>query len=75
MIKAVESRLAHGAADRQALVDQALREGFVLTPAMADGLAVYEKQDESLRLYYLDLVGQIDLDREDKRLEKVQVLP
>ena len=39
---------------------------------MADGLAVYEKQDESLRLYYLDLVGQIDLAREDKRLEKVQ---
>jgi tetratricopeptide (TPR) repeat protein len=72
LIKAVESRLAHGAADRQALVDQALREGFVLTPAMADGLAVYEKQDESLRLYYLDLVGQIDLDREDKRLEKVK---
>ena len=72
LIKAVESRLAHGAADRQALVDQALREGFVLTPALADGLAVYEKQDESLRLYYLDLVGQIDLDREDKRLEKVR---
>jgi len=72
LIKAVESRLAHGTADRQALVDQALREGFVLTPAMADGLAVYEKQDESLRLYYLDLVGQIDLDREDKRLEKVK---
>jgi tetratricopeptide (TPR) repeat protein len=72
LIKAVESRLAHGAANRQAAVDQALREGFVLTPALADGLAVYEKQDESLRLYYLDLVGQIDLEREDKRLEKVQ---
>jgi tetratricopeptide (TPR) repeat protein len=72
LIKAVESRLAHGASNRQALVDQALREGFVLTPALADGLAVYEKQEESLRLYYLDLVGQIDLAREDKRLEKVQ---
>ena len=72
LIKAVESRLAHGADSRQALVDQALREGFVLTPALADGLAVYEKQDESLRLYYLDLVGQIDLEREDKRLERVQ---
>src|SRR5579864_4248936 len=72
LIKAVESRLAHGAANRQALVDRALREGYVLTPALADGLAAYEKQDESLRLYYIDLVGQIDLDHEDKRLEKVQ---
>ncbi len=72
LIKAVESRLAHGAANRQALVDQALREGFVMTPALADGLAVYEKQEESLRLYYPDLIGQIDLAREDKRLEKVQ---
>jgi tetratricopeptide (TPR) repeat protein len=71
VIKAVESRLAP-ARERQALVDQALREGFVLTPALADGLAVYEKQEQSLRQYYLDLIGQVDLDREDKRLEKVR---
>jgi len=72
LIKAVEGRLAHGAVNRQALVDQAMREGYVLTAALADGLAVYEKQDESLRMYYLDLIGQIDLDREDKRIAKVQ---
>ena len=72
LIKAVESRLAHSAADRQALADQALREGYVLTPALADGLALYERQEESLRMYYLDLIGQIDLAREDRRLEKVQ---
>jgi tetratricopeptide (TPR) repeat protein len=72
LIKAVESRLARGAQNRQALVDQALREGFVLTPALAEGLAAYEKQEQSMRLYFPDLVGQIDLAREDKRLEKVQ---
>jgi len=72
LIKAVESRLVRGAANHQALVDQALREGFVLTPALADGLALYEKQEQSLRLYYIDLIGQIDLAREDKRLEKVK---
>ena len=72
LIKAVESRLARGAANRQASVDQALHEGFVLTPALADGLALYEKQEQSLRLYYIDLIGQIDLAREDKRLEKVK---
>jgi tetratricopeptide (TPR) repeat protein len=72
VIKAVESRLAPNARERQALVDQALREGFVLTPGLADGLVAYEKQEQSLRQYYLDLVGQVDLEREDKRLEKVR---
>jgi tetratricopeptide (TPR) repeat protein len=72
LIKAVESRLAHGAQNRQAMVDQALREGFVLTPGLAEGLAAYEKQEQSLRLYFPDLIGQIDLDREDKRLMHVQ---
>ena len=72
VIKAVESRLAHGAQEKQALVDQALGEGFVLTPGFADGLAVYEKQEQSLQLYYPDLVGKIDLEREDQRLAKVR---
>ena len=71
VIKAVESRLAP-ASHRQALVDQAVSEGFVLTPALADALAVYEKQEESLRLYYPDLAGQIDLAREDRRLQGVK---
>lgn len=71
VIKAVESRLAHGA-QKQELVDEALSQGFVLTPALADGLAEYERQPESLRNYFPDLLGQIDLDREDRRLQKVQ---
>ncbi len=72
VIKAVESRLAHGAQNRQALVNQASSQGFVLTAALADGLAVYEKQPESLRIYFPDLLGQIDLEREDRRLQKVE---
>jgi len=72
LIKAVESRLAHGAEQRQAIVRQALSEGFVLTPAFAEGLQVYEKQQDSMRFYFVDLIGQIDLDREDKRLMHVQ---
>ena len=70
IIKAVESRLAR-AAERQALVDKALHEGFVLVPALADGLATYEAQEQSARLYFPDLIGLIDLDKEDKRLEKI----
>ncbi|HLG96311.1 MAG TPA: tetratricopeptide repeat protein [Bryobacteraceae bacterium] len=72
VIKAVESRLAHSAEERQALAAQALSEGFILTPALADGLVLYEKQEQSMNQYYVDLVGQVDLEREDKRLEKVQ---
>ncbi|HEX5228778.1 MAG TPA: tetratricopeptide repeat protein [Bryobacteraceae bacterium] len=71
VIKAVESRLAKGAR-KQELVNTALSEGFVITPALADGLAGYEKQPESLRNYFPDLLGQIDLGREDRRLQKVQ---
>lgn len=72
VIKAVESRLAPNARERQALAEQALKEGFVLTPALTDGLTLYEKQEQSLRQYYLDLIGQVDLDHEDKRLEKIR---
>ncbi len=71
VIKAVESRMARGP-KKQELVNQALNQGFVITPALADGLAVYEKQPESLRNYFPDLLGLIDLDREDRRLQKVE---
>ena len=72
VIKAVESRLAHGAQNRQALVNQDVAQGFVLTAALATGLESYEKQPESLRLYFPDLLGQIDADREDRRLQSVE---
>jgi tetratricopeptide (TPR) repeat protein len=72
LIKAVEIRLAYGAENRQALASRDLSEGFVLTPAFTDGLQAYEKQVESMRFYFTDLVGLIDLAAEDKRLEHVQ---
>jgi hypothetical protein len=66
-IKAVESRL-----DRKpALINQALREGFVVTPAIAEQLDAYEKQEESMRLYFPDLIRAIDLKREEKRLDHI----
>lgn len=71
VIKAVESRLA-SAAKRQELVSDALTQGFVLVPALAEGLAEYERQPESLRNYFPDLLGRIDLEREDRRLQRVQ---
>jgi len=70
LIKAIESRLAP-AGQRQAAVDQAFREGFILTPAFAEALPAYEKQEQSLRFYYPELVKAIDLNREDQRLAAV----
>ncbi len=70
-IKAVESRLAP-ASKRQAMVDQALAEGFTMTPAFAEQLAVFEKQPVAMRLYFPDLVNAIDLAKEEKRLENVR---
>jgi tetratricopeptide (TPR) repeat protein len=67
LIKAVESRM-----DRKpALVDQALREGFVMTPAFIDRLIEYEKQEQTMRLFFPDLVGGIDLKREETRLDSI----
>ena len=71
LVKAIESRLTRGDANRQALVDQALREGFVFTPAFAEGLVDYEKQVQAMRLYFPTLVAGIDLQREEKRLDHV----
>lgn len=71
LIKAVESRLAPSS-KRGAMVDEALKEGFVMTPAFADGLVEFEKQPAALRLYYPDMVEAIDLVKEEKRLAKVE---
>jgi tetratricopeptide (TPR) repeat protein len=73
LIKAVESRLEPGgAAKKQALVDEALREGYTMTPAFADLLPAYEKQDQAFRLYFPDLVKAVDLRKEEARLANVK---
>jgi hypothetical protein len=70
LIKAVEARLTKGR--QQAMVDQALREGYILTPFFAEQLPIYEKQQDSLRGYFPDMVKAIDLRKEELRLEHVQ---
>jgi predicted negative regulator of RcsB-dependent stress response len=72
LIKAVESRLMRGEEKRQAYVDQAMREGFILTASFAELLPYYEKQPQAMRLYYPTLMNQIDVGRERKRLKTIQ---
>jgi tetratricopeptide (TPR) repeat protein len=67
-IKAVESRI-----DRKpALAAQALKEGYILTPAFAEQLAGFENQDAALRVYFPDMLEKIDLRHEQKRLASVK---
>ncbi|MDX1980562.1 MAG: hypothetical protein SFV51_09860 [Bryobacteraceae bacterium] len=75
LVRAIEARMFTGygaSAKRQQAVDQALAEGFVLTPYFAEALVAYEKQEQSLRFYFADLINGIDLKKEDKRLEGVK---
>ena len=67
LIKAIEARLDH----KPEGVGQALEEGYVLAPYFAEQLPVYEKQEQSMLLYYPQLVGAIDMVKEDARLSKV----
>jgi len=73
LIKAVESRLDGGGVQaRQAKVTEALHDGFILTPAFAELLPEYEKQERAMRLYYPDLIKAINVKQERKRLEGIQ---
>ena len=73
VIKAVEARMKHGAeAQKQAEVDQAVREGFILTAHFYDQLLKYEKQEQGIRFYYPEMVNALDRKREDARLRAVK---
>jgi tetratricopeptide (TPR) repeat protein len=67
LIKAVEARL-----DRKPeVVQQALLEGNILAPYFSEQLPVYEKQEQSMALYYPDMISAIELVKEDARLSQV----
>ena len=68
LVKAIESRMMKN----PALVDQALREGYILTPYFAEQLAEYEKQPEAMRLYFPKMVAGINRRRESQRLADVK---
>lgn len=70
LIRAIQARMAHPSR-RQAMVEQALKDGFILTPHFAEQLPAYEKQEQAMRYYLLDMINAIDLRREERRLENV----
>lgn len=71
LTKAVHARLS-APPRRQALVDQAMREGFILTEYFYQALPAYEKQDQSMRLYLPAMIDGINLEKEDQRIAKIE---
>jgi len=71
LIRAVEARLAP-ASKRQAMVDQAMGEGFTLTAYFAERLPIYEKQEQAMRLYFPELVSPLDFAKEERRMAKFE---
>lgn len=70
LVKAVEARIDRGLGVRH--VEQAMREGFVLTAYFYEALGQYEKQEQALRLYLPAMIDAIDVRREDERIAKVE---
>src|SRR5690349_19746086 len=68
LIKAVEAKLDR----RPEGVQEALRQGYILTPFFAEQLPTYEKQEQAMLYYYPTLAGAIDLRIEDARLSRVE---
>jgi tetratricopeptide (TPR) repeat protein len=68
LVRAVEARLDN----KPAAVQEALHQGYILAPYFYEALGVYQKQEQSMLLYYTSMVQAIDLLKEDARLSTVQ---
>lgn len=67
LVRAVEARLDRKPEE----VQQALHEGYILTPYFSEALVKFEKEEQSMVLYYTSMVQAIDLLKEDQRLMPV----
>jgi hypothetical protein len=68
LIKAIESRLLKN----PHLIDQDLREGYILTPFFNEQMAIYEKGQESMRVFFPQMVQALSVKHEIQRLDGVE---
>jgi len=68
LIKAVESRLDKNPNE----IQQAARQGFILTPFFAEQLKDFEVQPQGLRFFLSDMIGAMDLNRESARISQIK---
>jgi tetratricopeptide (TPR) repeat protein len=75
-IRAIEARTGFqrkaSDAERQAVVQQANEQGYILTPYFYDALLKFEKSPTGLRLAYSDMLLAIDVHKEQKQAAHVQ---
>ena len=76
LIRAVEARTGMPAKtpdeQRRAVVDEAVKQGYVLTPYFYDTLLRFEKSPEGLKNAFSDMLNGIDVSKEQKRVSQVQ---
>jgi tetratricopeptide (TPR) repeat protein len=75
-IRGIEARLTGSTktpeAERQQAVENSMQQGFILTRYFYDALLQFEKDPAGLRNAYGDLVGNIDLGKEQRRTRQIQ---
>ncbi len=70
LAKAVQQRLRRAPEESKlAAVEQALREGYVLTPYFYERLVDFEKDGRDINRFYPDMIKGVDLKREAARLQ------
>lgn len=70
LAKAVQQQMRRATQDKKLeAVNQALREGYVLTPYFYEKLAEFEKDGRDINRYYPELIKGVDLKREAARLQ------
>ncbi len=73
LVKAVEARLDHRDAEAaKPAVEQALREGYILTPYFYEALAKYEETTQIMNNFYTEMIEGIDVKKEAARLQNVK---
>ncbi|MGO9404298.1 MAG: hypothetical protein ACLPVW_12620 [Terriglobales bacterium] len=73
LIRAIEERLSKTPeAERAQAIDEADKEGYVLTRYFYDAMGKFEKDPTGMRNAYADMVGSIDVGKEMKRASLIQ---
>jgi hypothetical protein len=76
LIRAVEARTVGSSktpeTQRQQLVQQSAEQGFILTPYFYEALVKFEKSPAGLRIAYGDLIGGIDVHKEQKNAAQIK---
>jgi tetratricopeptide (TPR) repeat protein len=73
LVRAIEERLTRAPeAERVQAIEQADKEGFILTRYFYDALLRFDKDPAGMRNAYADMVGSIDVAKEKKRASSIQ---